>query len=390
MKKRWFKIFLVVIILMLTNLLTYKATTNMAFGMGKNDKDRFVKIQFLEKFVKDNYLYEVDDNDLAVGELKGVVQGLKDPYSEYLTADEMKKMEEFTTGKFFGIGVYISPGKDGFITVVTPIEGSPADKAGIKAGDRILKIDDVEYTSEQLLDATKAIKGKKGTKVELLILPEDGNKTKEVEVERAEVKIETIISEKIGDLGYIGITLFDDSTARDFKKALKELEAQKVKGLILDLRGNGGGVVEGATGVCDALLPAGRIVYGKNKAGEEVFEYRSKEKHSKLPLVVLINEGSASASEIVAGAIQDYQRGTLVGETSFGKGIVQTVNKFAGGDGIKLTTSQYFTPKGNNIHKVGIQPDVTVKEPEDIEGIGVDFIDQDTQLQKAIEILNKK
>lgn len=389
MKKRLGTILLVVLLLFVTNMLTYQATANYSFGMSNTEKGKIAKMRFLENYVKKNFLYQVKEDDLTAGELKGVVAGLKDPYSEYLTAEEMQKMVEFTTGKFYGIGVIVAPGKDNLITVVSPIKGSPADQAGLKSGDKILKVNDKEYSADQLSDATNSIRGEKGTLVKLLIFSKLENKTKELEVKRDEVKIETVKHQMIGDLGYIGIFSFDEDTAKDFNKALEDLVQKNPKGLIIDLRGNGGGVIDGATGVCDTLLPEGVIVSGKDRDGKVVFEYKSDKNWNKLPLAVLINGGSASASEIMAGAIKDYGRGTIIGEKSFGKGIVQTVNRFPSGDGIKLTTSQYFTPKGKSIHKVGIEPDVVVKEPEDAKGIGVEFLQTDTQLQKAIELLHK-
>lgn len=387
MKKRLGVLLLVLCLLVGTNFMTYRAATNYGLGLTNTQKNKLAKINFLENYVKKNFLYDVKEEDLIDGELKGVLAGLKDPYSEYLTAEDMNKMVEFTTGKFYGIGVVVAPGKDNLITVVSPIKGSPADKAGIKAGDKILKVDDKEYSAEQLSDATNGIKGEKGTKVKLTILSKGENRTKDVEVERDEVKMETVQHQMLDGFAYIGIISFDEDTAADFRKALDELMKQNPKGLILDLRGNGGGVIEGATGVCDALLPEGVIVSGKDREGKTVFEYKSDKQWNSIPLVLLINGGSASASEIVAGAIKDYGRGTLVGEKSFGKGIVQTVTQFPAGDGVKLTTSQYFTPKGKNIHKIGVEPDILVKEPEDAQGIGVEFLQTDTQLQKAIELL---
>lgn len=357
--------------------------------------DRFAKIAMLENYIRKNALYKVSDKDFEIGELKGVVSALKDPYSEYLTKEEMDRLRESTTGKFFGIGVYISSGEDGIITVVSPIKGSPADKANIKSGDKILKINDKEFSGEKISEASNEIKGQKGTEVKLLLLPKDSKDAntsknlREVVVKRDEVKIETIIKGSIGDIGYIGITVFDEDTGVDFKKALGEVLAENKKGLILDLRGNPGGLIDSCIEIADELIKEGPIVTLKDRDKKIVSEYKADKKYTDIPLVVLINGGSASASEILAGAIKDTERAKIVGEKSFGKGVVQGVNALSDGSGIKLTTSEYFTPKGISIHEKGIVPDFVIKEPENIKGIGLEFKDTDTQLKKAIEILKE-
>lgn len=383
-KKNSLIIFLTILII--TNCLTFYVSRHSMF-IGTAGK--FDKIIQLENFIKQHYLFDVNEKDFETWELKGAVASTGDPYSAYLTKEEMKEMTEETTGKFFGIGVYIAPGDDGLITVVSPIKDSPADKAGIKAGDKILQIDGKDFTAEEINDASKAIRGKSGSNVKLLLLKKGQKNSEELIVKRDEVKIASIIEKEIGDLGYIGITLFDEDTDADFVKALNNLIDKGKKGIIIDLRGNPGGIVDTAVGVADAILPEGTIVTLKDNQGRIVQEYKSDADYSDVPLVVLQNGGSASASEILAGAIRDYNRAKIVGQKSFGKGIVQTLFPLPKGTGLKLTTAEYLTPKGKNIHKIGIEPDIDVKEPDDIEGIGVDFLETDTQLQKAIELLNK-
>ena len=378
---------LVIVLLIVTNFVTYSVTS---FGYGRVSKDKFAKINFLENYVKENYLYDVKDEDLTVGELKGVVAGLKDPYSEYLTKEEWDNLSSSTAGKFFGIGVFITNQAGDFITVISPIKDSPADRAGVKAGDKIIKIDGKDFTEAQTTDAMNAMRGEKGTDVKITVLRPSTGKTLDFTITRDEIKEETIISKNLDGIGYIGITQFTSDTGKDFKKALNKLQQEKIKSLIIDLRGNPGGVVDTAAEVADEILPEGIIVYAKNRDHKKVFEFKSDKNYTDIPLCVLINNGSASASEILVGAIRDYKRGTIIGQKSFGKGIVQTAVKFPRGDGIKLTTSEYFSPKGINIHKKGIEPDIEVKLPENIKGIGVEHIDEDTQLQKAIEVLKNK
>lgn len=383
MKKRR-NVLLVVILLIVTNILTYNLTS---WGYGRISKDKFAKMNFLEKFVKENYLYPVTDEELAIGELKGVVAGLNDPYSEYLTKEEYNSLTETTSGKFYGIGVFISNQNDEFITVISPIKDSPADIAGLKAGDKIIKVDDKEYNASQTSEAMKAMRGEKGTEVKITILRTSTGKTKDYNIVRDEIKEETIISSNLNGIGYIGITQFSEDTSKDFKREIEKLQKENINSIIIDLRGNPGGIVDTAAEVADILLPEGMIVYAKDKNKNTVFEFKSDKNFVDLPLVVLINQGSASASEILAGAIRDYNRGTIIGKKSFGKGIVQSAMRFPRGDGIKLTTSEYFSPKGINIHKIGIEPDIEVDLEKDITGIGIEHINEDAQLQRAMEVL---
>lgn len=386
-KNKILKIAAVVVLIITTVLITRILTINQIIGSGTN----YTKMLYLENYVKENFLYndEIKKEDLEAGKLKGLVAGLKDPYSEYLTKEELQSLNEQTTGKFQGIGVIISPNEDGTVTVVSPIKGSPAEKAGLEPGDKILKIDGKDFSSEKINEASEAIRGKVGTEVKLLILKNNSNDTKEISVKRAEVKMDSVISDKIGEFGYIGVIMFDEDTGKDFISALDKLTNDGVKGIILDLRGDPGGLIDGAVEIGDAILPKTTFVTLKNNKDEIVQEYKLNENYSDINMVVLVNEGSASASEILAGAIKDLKRAPIVGQKTFGKGIVQTVSTFPGGDGIKLTTAEYFTPSGKSIHKIGILPDVKVDLPEDVKGIGLEYQDTDTQLQKAIEILKE-
>ena len=385
---KFLKIIAVVLLVITTAFVTRIITVRQVLSSNEN----FGKVIVLEKYLRENYLYNKDIKveNLEAGLLKGLVAGLADPYSQYLTSDEMKKLTETTTGKFQGIGVIISPDEDGTVTVISPIKGSPADRAGVESGDKILKINGKDFSAEKINEASKEMRGEKGTTVKILLLKKKNLKTKEVEIKREEIKIDSIIKNKIGDIGYIGITMFDEETGKDFVKALNELTKEGVKGIILDMRGNPGGVVDAAVEIGDAILPKSTFVTLKDNKGEIVQDYKLDDKYNDIKMVVLVNEGSASASEILSGAIRDLDRAKIIGKTTYGKGVVQNVISLPEGDGLKLTTSEYFTPKGKSINKIGIKPDIEIELPENIKGIGIDYMDTDTQLKKAIEIIKEK
>lgn len=405
-KKRLITFF--VIILLLTNIITFSLSniislqTNSKVVIPKDNYDylkstaeEFSKIQIVESFIKDNYLKDVDDKALREGQLKGLVASLEDPYSQYLSADEYSDLTQQTSGEYGGIGVIVTPGEDNLITVVSPIKGTPGETAGIKPEDKIIAVEGKEFLAEDMDKAVKIMKGKPNTKVVLTILrkSKDGaNKTFDIEIVREKIRLETVNSSVIDEkIGYINITSFDELTYKDFMKELKKIQEKKVKGLIIDLRNNPGGLLDVTAEIADELLGEGTIVYTETKDGEKEY-YKSKASKIDIPLVVLVNEGSASASEILSGAIKDYERGELIGTKTFGKGIVQRITPLPTKDGsaLKLTISEYFTPNGTNIHGVGIEPDIVVELPEDIKAIGVENLKEDTQLQKALEVIKGK
>ena len=386
MKKR--TVILFVLLLAVSNIATAFASVQFVTG----DVKEVMTTRALERFLKKNYLRakEISDEDFEIGRRKGTVEALNDPYSEYFTEEEYNSFVEATTGEFFGIGVQIGADANSkMITVIAPIKGSPAEAAGIQSGDKIVSVNGIDYTAEDLEEAVKHIKGDKGTTVKLGILPKDGGELKEVEVKRDEIRMESVITADLGDIAYIGLTQFEDDTLADFKAALNRAKTDGKKGLILDLRGNPGGILEAAVGVSDLLLGEGDIVSAKDNRGKEVFHYASDADRWEKPLAVLANGGSASASEIVSGAIKDHKAGTLVGEKTFGKGVVQSLLPLPGGGGLKLTTSEYFTPSGVNIQDKGIEPDVKVALPKEVTGIGPDDKEQDTHVPQAIEIIEK-
>ncbi len=394
-------IIFLIVLLAVTNVCTYVLASGHSpmqtvtiskeeYEQLKTYEELGLKLETLKQFIHKNYLYEVTDEELYTGALHGFVAALNDPYSQYLTKEEFKSMEEDMEGIFYGVGVFVTGGKDGFITVITPIDDSPAARAGILTDDRILKVDGVEYSSDTMDEAVRNIRGEKGKPVTLTIAREEDGDMKifDVELVREEIKAETVKYDVMeGNVGYLRVTQFDETTYQDFKDALEALEAKHVKGIVIDLRNNPGGLLHICVQMVDELLDEGIIVYTEDKAGNRVETYKAKPGADQVPIVVLVNKGSASASEIFAGALKDHKRAKLVGEQTFGKGVVQTVKQLRDGDGIKLTITSYFTPSGTVIHGKGIEPDVKVQLPEDVEGIGPEFLSTDTQLKKAMSLL---
>ncbi len=394
---------LMVVAVLITNIITFGATSLMTdsfnFGMSFNNENKIKegkdlsKILSIKKYIENNYLREVDEQKMLDGQLKGMVSSLNDPYSVYMTQDEFSSFAQQTAGIYGGVGVIVTPGEDNYITVVSPIEDTPGERAGIKSGDRIIKVNGVEYFAENMDEAVKVMKGKPKTKVTITIMRTDkeGNdQTFDLDIIREEIRLVTVKSSIIDkEIGYIRITSFDELTYKDFKENLSKLEKANVKGLIIDLRNNPGGLLNICAQIADELLGAGDIVYTQTKNGER--EYLKSDKGQiTIPLVLLVNEGSASASEILAGAIKDHKRGELIGTKTFGKGVVQRIKELPDGSGLKLTVSEYFTPNGTNIHGIGITPDIVIELNEGVENIGVDYIKKDNQLQKALEVIKGK
>lgn len=397
---------LMVVLLIVTNIATFVVSNIVQIPMNqkilvpRKEYDqltetykKYSKAIALEDFIKSNYLKEVDDKTLMDGQLKGMFESLKDPYSIYMTKEEFDDFMEHTKGVYGGIGVIVTPGDDNLITVVSPIEDTPGEKAGIKTGDKIIKVDGKEFTADKMDAAVKIMKGKPGTEVTITILRKDKNGEAQYidkKIKREEIRIKSVKSQVLQDkIAYIKITSFDEMTYKDFIKELNSLQKKGIKGIILDLRNNPGGLLDVCAEVADEFLGEGTIVYTETRNGDREY-IKSDKKKIDLPLVVLVNEGSASASEILAGAIKDTKRGTLIGTKTFGKGIVQRIKQIPDGSGFKLTVSEYFTPNGTNIHGIGIKPDIEVKLPEDVQFVGPENLKEDVQLQKAIEVMSSK
>jgi carboxyl-terminal processing protease len=315
--------------------------------------------------IQTDYVDEVSPKDLVYGALKGMVSSL-DPYSQFMDPDTYNDLKADTEGKFGGLGIEITV-SDGLLTVVTPIEDTPAWKAGIKSGDRIVKISGELTREMSLSDAVKRLRGKPGDAVDITILRESENKVLDFKIVRDIIKIKDIKEAKILEdgIGYIRLIEFADNMPRDFDAALENLKAQGANALILDLRNNPGGLLDAAVKVAENFIENGKlIVYTKGRKTVQSMDYTSRLKRPvfDLPTVVIINEGSASGSEIVAGALQDYRKAIILGTKSFGKGSVQTVVPLSDGSALKITTSKYFTPQGRQIHEKGVVPDIVVEE----------------------------
>ncbi len=345
------------------------------------------KLEKIQGLIDDNYLNEVDKNSMVEGIYAGYVSGLDDPYSEYYDQEETEAFMETTSGEYVGIGAVLSEDqKTGIITILTVYEDSPAMKAGLQDEDILYKVSGEEVTGVDLEDVVSLIKGEAGTEVELTILR--GETAEEITVTAVRAKVEAVmVQTKMleDDIGYLALSEFDTVAYDQYEEGLKDLEAQGMKGLIVDLRNNPGGNLSVVCQILNLMLPKGIIVYTEDRNGNKT-EYQSDGKDPYTdPLVVLVNGYSASASEIYAGAIQDYGTGKIVGTQTYGKGVVQKLFDLGDGSSMKLTVSQYFTPKGRSINEVGITPDVEVEYEADEKDE-----EADNQLDRAIEVLKEE
>lgn len=334
------------------------------------------------------YLGEIDEQKLTEGAIKGYIEGLDDPYSEYFTKEEMKDFEETTMGNYVGIGIYmVKNTKDNTIVVLAPVQGGPAEKAGLKTGDVITKVDGKDYDGDSMSEASNKIKGEEGTKVKLEI-QRDG-KIMEFEIERQNVKLNHVESKKLeANIGYLKLSTFDEGCGQEFKTKFEELKKQGITSLIIDLRNNGGGIVEEALEIADLMVDKDQtLLITTDKNGKEEVKKSKADKTINMPIILLTNENSASASEILAGALKDLNAAKIVGTKTYGKGVIQELLTLSDGSGLKITTNEYYTPNHNKINKVGISPDVEVKLPEEEQDKVTVEESKDTQLQKAIEIL---
>lgn len=350
------------------------------------------KINLLQKYIDAYFLDDVDKSKIADGIYKGLIYSLNDPYSTYYTAEEYQSLMDSTSGSYCGIGATVSQNiNTGIITIVKPFVNSPSYKAGLLPGDILYKVSGEEVTGEDLTTVVSKMKGEEGTTVDIEVVREGEKEPLSFIVTRENIIVQTVEYEKLkNDIGYIAVSAFDEVTAEQFCDAVDDLEKQGIKGLVIDLRDNGGGVLDVAVAMLDRLLPEGIVTYTKDKNGEGKEYTSTDDEFFEKPLTVLINGSSASASELFAGAIQDYGIGTLVGKTSYGKGIVQSVIPLSDGSAIKLTSSKYYTPNGRNIHGTGIEPDVEIDLEEELTKKVVITKEEDNQLQRAIEEIEKK
>ena len=367
------------------NPITTSSTSN---SKDTTSKDITSKLKSYRQIIDKYYLGEVDEEKLEEGAIKGYIEGLGDPYTEYISKDEMKDYLDDTMGNFVGIGIYmVKNTKYDKIQVLSTIKGSPAEKAGIQAGDLIVSVDGVEYKADDMSTAANNIKGEEGTKVNIEVLR--GTQNIKYELKREKVKVNQVEGKVLSNnIGYIQFTSFDETTAEDFKAKYQELAKKGIQSLIIDLRNNGGGIVDQALEIADyATTKDSVLLYEVDKNNKEKVRKAKNDPIINMPIVILTNENTASASEILAGALKDLGKAKTVGTTTYGKGVIQQILKLSDGSGIKVTIEEYQTPNKNKIHKVGIEPDEKVELPDSVESIYNLKESEDIQLQKAIEML---
>ena len=400
-KKKGRKIYTTIMIIIITAFVTFFATTiwiykdadtNIAlkaFLTGdKSEETTAQRLKAYRTIIDDYYLGDVDEKALQEGIIKGFFEGLNDPYTRYITAEEMAEYTQDLKGEFVGIGVYITPDEESNkIKILTPIKDGAAAQAGILPGDLIRAVNVREYTAEELTKISDDLKGEEGSEVKLDIIRGDQNLS--FTIKRSNVVVNPVSTEVLeNNIGYIEFSSFDENTSKDFMKNYEELKKQGITSLIIDIRNNGGGIVDQAVEIAGTVLDKdSTVLYEINKKQEEKDMKTSTDPIIDVPIVVLVNENTGSASEILAGALQDYGKAKIVGVTTYGKGVIQQLLSLPDNSGLKITCAEYLTPNRNKINKVGVKPDVEVKLPEDITNTIIIEKDKDTQLQKAISIL---
>lgn len=354
------------------------------------DYENVVKFNRVMDILKKDFYQKVDANKMLEGAIYGLAESLGDPYTVYFDKKQMEAFLEKSKGSYVGIGVTVNVDDDGLLTVIEPAKGSPAMEAGILKGDKIVKVDGKDVTSvsdENMI--ISMIKGKENTRVNITVYRPSEDRYVQFNIKRKRIRASNIKSEILsGNIGYIKIAMFDSEIARYFRNDLSNMLKNGIEGLIIDLRDNPGGSFEQVVEIADSLLPAGTIVYTEDRDGRKEYRYSDKA-YVDLPLAILINSNSASASEILAGSVRDHGRGILVGTRTFGKGLVQELKLLGDGSGLKVTISRYFTPSGTCIHGTGIEPDIEVGVFDDYRNHPVSHIprSRDNQLRTAVKAL---
>lgn len=400
-EKRRFKVYKVIMLVVLVTFITFLVTSigmyqylsNNGIGSkilvssGENGEITS-EISKYKALIDKYFLGEVDEEKLKEGAIKGYIEGLNDPYTEYISKEDMQDYMADTIGNFVGIGIYMVKDTEADkIMVLSPIKGSPAEKAGILPGDLIISVDGVEYKAEDMSVAANKIKGESGTTVKLEILR--GTETKTFELKRENIKVNPVEGKVLENkIGYIEFSSFDEGTAQEFKTKFEELQKQGIKSLIIDLRNNGGGIVNEALEIADYILDKDDVIlYEVDKNNEEKIEKSKNAPIINIPIVILTNGNTASSSEILAGALKDHGKAKIVGTKTYGKGVIQQLLTLPDGSGLKITSEEYLTPNRTKINKVGIEPDEKVELPESVKNVLLVDEKDDTQLKKAIEIL---
>ena len=399
-ERKKFKVYKIIMLVVLVAFITFLITSigmyqylsnnnsgNQLVISSDNNGEITSEISKYRKLIDKYYLGEVDEEKLKEGAIKGYIEGLDDPYTEYISKEDMADYMADATGNFVGIGIYmVKDTEANRIMVLSPIKGSPAEQAGILPGDLIISVDGVEYTAEDMSVASNKIKGEEGTTVKIEILR--GTETKSFELTRENIKVNPVEGKVIQDnIGYIEFSSFDDGTAEEFKAKFEELQKQGIKSLIIDLRNNGGGIVDEALQIADYVLEKGDVIlYEVDKNNNEEVEKSENDPIINMPIIILTNENTASSSEILAGALKDHGKAKIVGTKTYGKGVIQQLLTLPDGSGLKITSEEYLTPNKTKINGVGIEPDEKVELPDTVENVLVVEEKDDTQLQKAIEM----
>lgn len=401
--KKSFVIVLSIFLVLITATTTFFVTSFIQINIGDklviNQKDmddyrtfyeKYGEVEDLKNYILKNYYLDIDDDVLIEGMKKGLFEILDDPYSVYMNSDEFKSYMESSTGEYPGIGIYLTPNDKNQIEIVSPIEDTPADKVGLVAKDIITAVNGDPFNADTMDAAIKIIKGEPGTPVTLTIYRPSKDTTFDVEIIRAWIDIKVVKSRMLDDqMGYLRLSMFDDNSASEFDQHAKELIKAGAKGIVLDLRQNPGGYLSQCVKIADLMLGKKMIVYTEGRNGDNE-EFHSDAQKYDVEWVVLTDGGSASASEILTGALKDHGAATIIGTTTFGKGVVQIVKPYDLNTGFKLTTSQYFTPNGMNIHGIGIEPDIIIEMDESYFELESPTDEDDNQLQRAIEVLSEK
>lgn len=358
-------------------------------GMSKEAVEIKDKAEILSSYINRFYLNDIDYGKMGDIIYKAMVSGLDDKYAAYYTKDEYKDISEKTKGEFCGIGAYISQGKnDNSLKVAGVVKGGPAEKAGIKKGDIIVEVDGENIQGKDSSYAISKMKGKKGTNVSISVMRKGNKKPITFNIKREVIHDNTVSYKMLNNnIGYISVSAFETVTKKQFKSAVDCLEKKNEKGLIIDLRDNGGGLLDTALDMLDQILPKKLVVYTKDKNGVAEEYYTKDDKEIKIPIVILVNGNSASASEVFCGALRDYGKAKLLGTKTFGKGIVQSSFAFRDGTGLKFTTSKYYTPKGINIHGTGFEPDIKVKSNGKMTALKESGYKVDNQINAALDYL---
>lgn len=391
--KKSYGVLKIIIAIILTAIITYFCTINFTLNSYLNGADityLTTKLVLIKNKLEDTYIYDMDSEKMIESSIKGYVNGLGDKYTEYLTKEDMKELLETTSGSFVGIGVYmVNNTADNTIVIVGVIDGSVAQSAGLQVGDIISKVNDIEYKGEQLDKVSESIKGEEGSEVKITVIR--NSETLDFNIKRSSVKIKSVDSKMLDDnIGYIQIASFNDGTADEFKSAYNEIKDSVKKGLVIDLRNNGGGVVDESLKIAETMVEKGKtllITADKNK--NEKVDKSKEDPIINVPVILLINNYTASASEILAGTLKENCGYKIVGIQSYGKGVIQSIYSFKDGTGLKVTMEEYFTPNHNVINKVGISPDIEVDLDDEWKNISNVPYENDLQLQRAVEELNK-